>query len=97
MAAPQQQEMKFISRLSVTALLSQQKISDPANCMGGSSCDWVEKAVAMYKKGVTAVLVDFELLKKLQLAEETNGDLGVLFPKMVAHGGIIPFRSWQGP
>ena len=71
MAAPQQQEKKFISALSVRALLLQQKMSNPADCMDG--CDWVEEAVAMYKKGVTAVRVDFELLKKL--AEETNGEL----------------------
>ena len=47
----------------------QQKMSDPANCMDG--CDWVEDAVAMYKKGLTAG--DFEKLK--DLAQESNGDL----------------------
>ena len=68
MAAPQQQGKKFISALSVRALLLQQKMSDPANCMDG--CDWVDDAVAMYKKGLTAG--DFEHLKELAL--ESNGD-----------------------
>ena len=53
------------------ALLLQQKMSDPANCMDG--CDWVDDAVAMYKKGLTAG--DFEHLK--DLAQESNGDLAV--------------------
>ena len=71
MAAPQQQAMKFISTLSVRALLLKQKMNDPANCMDG--CDWVEDAVAMYKKGLTAG--DFEHLKELALV--SNGDLAV--------------------
>ena len=71
MAAPQQQGNKFISALSVRALLLQQKASDPANCMGG--CDWVEDAVAMYKGGLAAG--DFEKLKDRCLAQESNGDL----------------------
>ena len=68
MAAQQQQGKIFISTLSVRALLLQQKMSDPANCMDG--CDWVEDAVAMYKKGLTAE--DFEKLKDLaQESKET--------------------------
>ena len=60
MAAQQQQQGKnFISTLSVRALLLQQKMSDPANCMDG--CDWVDDAIAMYKKGLTAG--DFEHLR----------------------------------
>ena len=49
MAAQQQQE-RFITALSVRALLMQQKMSDPANCMDG--CDWADEAVAMYTKGL---------------------------------------------
>ena len=72
MAAPQQQGNKFISALSVRALLLQQKMGDPANCMDG--CDWVDDDVAMYKKGLTHGLTagDFEHLKELAL--ESNGD-----------------------
>jgi hypothetical protein len=69
--AQQQQGKRFISTLSVRALLLQQKMSNPANCMDG--CDWVEDAVAMYKKGLAAG--DFEKLK--DLAQESNGDLAV--------------------
>ena len=60
MAQQQQQGKDFISALSVRALLLQQKMSDPANCM--DDCDWVEDAVAMYKKGLAAG--DFGKLKE---------------------------------
>ena len=62
MAQQQQQQGKiFISTLSVRALLLQQKMSNPADCMDG--CDWVDDAVAMYKKGL--VTGDLEHLKEL--------------------------------
>ena len=46
-------------------------MSDLANCMDG--CDWIEDAVAMYKKGLAAG--DFD--KSKDLAQESNADLAV--------------------
>ena len=60
----------------------QQKMSDPANCMDG--CDWVEGAVAVHTKGLAAV--DFELLKKLTLAEEANADLAARLDATIENG-----------
>ena len=90
----------IISTLSVRALLLQQKMSDPANCMDG--CDWVEEAVAMYTEGFPAG--DFEHLKLKKLAEEANRDLALTSELKKLDKGcfldniaVRPQDSWTWP